>query len=142
MTITETRTSRRSVNTRLINEARALLSDETATADQLNTLYGRLKVNNDELNKINEELESYIADEEFVLEYNTVVEYEDSATSVMSELLSRRDRVVSRYQRRSLGLHRQPVQRGSLEPSYAILPSTHLLVICIGGTTSGNNSTR
>ncbi|KAH6941135.1 hypothetical protein HPB50_014298 [Hyalomma asiaticum] len=72
------------MNTRLINKARALLKDETATVDQLNTIYGRLKVNNDELNKINEELESHIADEEFVQEYSTVVEYEDNATSIMN----------------------------------------------------------
>ncbi|XP_070378077.1 uncharacterized protein [Dermacentor albipictus] len=88
-------TSRRSLNARLISEARALLSDETATVDQLNTIYGRLKVNNDELNNINEHLESHIVDEEFEQEYNTVVEYEDNATSVMSELLSKRDRVVT-----------------------------------------------
>ncbi|XP_049274155.1 uncharacterized protein LOC125759434 [Rhipicephalus sanguineus] len=89
------RTSRRSLNTRIINEARALLSDATATVDQLNAIYGRLKANNDELNQINQELESHIADEEFEQEYNTVVEYEDNATSVMSELLSKRDRMVA-----------------------------------------------
>ncbi|XP_037515038.1 uncharacterized protein LOC119391430 [Rhipicephalus sanguineus] len=89
------RTSRRSLNTRIINEARALLGDATATIDQLNAIYGRLKANNDELNQINQELESHIADEEFEQEYNTVVEYEDNATSVMSELLSKRDRMVA-----------------------------------------------
>ncbi|KAH6944555.1 hypothetical protein HPB50_003870 [Hyalomma asiaticum] len=89
------RRSRRSMKIRLINEARALLSDETATVDQLNNIYRRLKVNNDDLNKINEELESHIAGEEFVQEYHTVVEYDDNTTSVMSELLSKGDHVVT-----------------------------------------------
>ncbi|KAH6925892.1 hypothetical protein HPB50_011750 [Hyalomma asiaticum] len=82
------RTSRRSMNTRLINEARALLSDEAATVDQLNTIYGRLKVNNDELNKINDELESHIAVDECGEAQNTVVEHDDNATSVMTRTAS------------------------------------------------------
>ncbi|KAH7952553.1 hypothetical protein HPB52_024007 [Rhipicephalus sanguineus] len=67
----------------MINEARALLGDATAIIDQLNNIYGRLKANNHELNQINEELGSHIADEEF---------NEDNATSLMTELFNKLDR--------------------------------------------------
>ncbi|KAH6926245.1 hypothetical protein HPB50_015920 [Hyalomma asiaticum] len=83
------RASRLSLNTMIINEARALLDSEAATLYQLNAIYSRLKANKDELRKINEKLESHIADEEFEQEYSIIVEYEDNATSAMSELLSK-----------------------------------------------------
>lgn len=89
------RTSRRSLNSRIINEASALLRSDSATHEQLDSIYERLKANNDELNKINVELESLIADEDFQAEYETVLEYEDNATRTLAELMSRRDRISS-----------------------------------------------
>lgn len=70
-----------------MNKARAILGDATVTIDQPNAIYRRLEANTGELNQINRELESHIPDEEFEEEYNTVLEHEDNANSVMSELL-------------------------------------------------------
>ncbi|XP_037557798.1 uncharacterized protein LOC119439930 [Dermacentor silvarum] len=89
------RTSRRSLNSRIINEASVLFRSDSATHEQLDSIYERLKANNDELNKINVELESLITDEEFQAEYETVLEYEDKATRTLAELTSRRDRISS-----------------------------------------------
>ncbi|XP_077528262.1 uncharacterized protein LOC144139909 [Haemaphysalis longicornis] len=57
------RTSRRAQNTRLIKEASSAMADPCAKADQLASLYERLKANNNELNKINEDLEAHIPDQ-------------------------------------------------------------------------------
>ncbi|XP_037528988.1 uncharacterized protein LOC119406321 [Rhipicephalus sanguineus] len=89
------RTSRRSLNSRIINEASALLRNDSATHEQLDSIYERLKTNNDELNKINNELESVITDEDFQSEYETILEYEDNATRILAELISRRNRISS-----------------------------------------------
>ncbi|KAH8023659.1 hypothetical protein HPB51_015155 [Rhipicephalus microplus] len=66
------------------------LLPRATTIDQPYFMYGRLKANNDELYQINRELESHIPDEEFEEEYDTILEYEDNANSVMSERHSRR----------------------------------------------------
>nr|XP_037291667.1 glycine-rich cell wall structural protein-like [Rhipicephalus microplus] len=58
-------------------------------------MYGRLKANKDELNQINRDLDSRISDEEFEEEYDTILEYEYNANSVMSALTSKRDRIVA-----------------------------------------------
>ncbi|XP_037529331.1 uncharacterized protein LOC119406672 [Rhipicephalus sanguineus] len=89
------RTSRRPLNSRIINEASALLRNDSATHEQLDSIYERLKTNNDELNKINNELESVITDEDFQSEYETILEYEDNATRILTELISRRNRISS-----------------------------------------------
>ncbi|KAH6940467.1 hypothetical protein HPB50_000074 [Hyalomma asiaticum] len=115
-------TSRGSLSTSTINEARALLDVETATVNQLNAMYGCLKANNDALRKIIEGLEGRTADEEFGQECTIGLKYEASAASVMSQLLSKRDCLGEPPQPyQSLGQHRQPVVREPLEPSYPSL---------------------
>uniref|UniRef100_A0A224Z9V1 Tick transposon n=1 Tax=Rhipicephalus zambeziensis TaxID=60191 RepID=A0A224Z9V1_9ACAR len=70
---------------------------------------GGLKTNNDELNKINTELESLISDEDFQAEYEAVLQYEDNATRILAELLSRRNRISSK-----------PAEEGSGSATHAI----------------------
>lgn len=89
------RTSRRAQNTRIINEASAAMMNDCATVDQLASLYERLKANNDELNKINEELETYIEDPAaFEAEYASVIDYQHNATRVLAELKSKSNRLT------------------------------------------------
>ncbi|XP_037506439.1 uncharacterized protein LOC119382671 [Rhipicephalus sanguineus] len=88
------RTSRRAQNTRIINEASALLANDSASYDQLNSIYERLKANNDELQNLNNQIEQHIPDEEFEAEYNAVLEYEDNATRTLAEILSKKDRML------------------------------------------------
>ncbi|XP_037509554.1 GRIP and coiled-coil domain-containing protein 1-like [Rhipicephalus sanguineus] len=84
------RTTRRAQNTKLIQEASALLERDDATLQQIDSIYERLKSNNEELKKINDEMESHISDEAFEAEYATVIEYEDNATRILAELQSKR----------------------------------------------------
>ncbi|XP_037529191.1 GRIP and coiled-coil domain-containing protein 1-like [Rhipicephalus sanguineus] len=84
------RTTRRAQNTKLIQEASALLENDDATVRQIDSIYERLKSNNEELKKINDEMESHISDEAFEAEYATVIEYEDNATRILAELQSKR----------------------------------------------------
>lgn len=88
------RTSRRAQNTRIINEASELLANDSASYDQLNSIYERLKANNEELKNLNNEIEPHIPDEEFEVEYNAVLQYEDVATRILAEILSKKDRML------------------------------------------------
>lgn len=54
----------------------------------INAIYERLNNNNEELNKMNEDIESNKRDEAFKKE--TVVEYEDNATCILVDLQSKR----------------------------------------------------
>ncbi|KAG0409986.1 hypothetical protein HPB47_012911, partial [Ixodes persulcatus] len=56
------RTTRRAQNTRLINEASALLQNQDSTISQITTVAERLRANNDELRRLNEEFEGHIPD--------------------------------------------------------------------------------
>ncbi|XP_037505356.1 paramyosin-like [Rhipicephalus sanguineus] len=84
------RTTRRAQNTKLLQEASALLENDDATVRQIESIYERLKSNNEELKKINDEMESHISDETFEVEYATVIEHEDNATRILAELQSKR----------------------------------------------------
>ncbi|XP_037504907.1 uncharacterized protein LOC119380305 [Rhipicephalus sanguineus] len=84
------RTTRRAQNTKLIQEASALLENDDATVRQIDSICEMLKSNNEELRKINDEMESHISDEAFEAEYATVIEYEDNATRILAELQSKR----------------------------------------------------
>lgn len=86
-------TSRRSPYSRIINEASTLLSNDSATHQQLVSIYERLKTISDEMNKINSELESLIPEEDFQAEHDTIIKYEDNATHILSELLSGQKRI-------------------------------------------------
>ncbi|KAG0414081.1 hypothetical protein HPB47_008765 [Ixodes persulcatus] len=66
------RAVRRSQNTRIINEATAIL--ETADSATLTSLLERLTTSNSELRQINSEMEDCITDGDLVAEYTTVVD--------------------------------------------------------------------
>lgn len=85
------RTSWRTSNSQIINEASFLLCSDSATHEPLDSIYERLKANNDELNKTNVELKSLITDKDFQDEYETALEYEDNVTRTLAELRSRRN---------------------------------------------------
>ncbi|KAM7297209.1 uncharacterized protein ISCGN_022362 [Ixodes scapularis] len=81
------RTVRRSQNTRLINEATAVL--ETADLATLTSLLERLATSNNELRQTNIETEDHISDGDLVAEYTAVVEYDGEATRMIAVLGSR-----------------------------------------------------
>lgn len=141
------RTSRRSLNSRIINEASALFRSDSAMHEQLDSIYERLKANNNELNKINVELESLITDEEFQAEYKTVLQYEDNATRTFAELMSRRDRISSDTAHAAEGstsaTHTiaSPLERTKAKlPKLTITPFS--LEMCVNGWSFGSNLTR
>ncbi|KAG0417023.1 hypothetical protein HPB47_005947, partial [Ixodes persulcatus] len=78
------RTVRRSQNTRLINEATAVL--ETADLATLTSLLERLTTSNNELRQINNKTEDHISDGDLVAEYTAVVEYDDEARRMIAVL--------------------------------------------------------
>lgn len=80
----EKRTARRQQNTRIINEARTAL--DTADVETLGSLIERLQSNNDELSKLNAELEDAIPDEEFAAEFEAMMRYEDAAKGMLGQL--------------------------------------------------------
>ncbi|KAH9379113.1 hypothetical protein HPB48_022603 [Haemaphysalis longicornis] len=135
------RASRRAQNTKLINEGSAILTDTCASVDPLTSLYERLKTNNDELNKINNELESYIEDDAFQAEYNSVIDYQDHATRILTELKSRCARLSQSAAVISTGAENPilqvvaPQKKGASLPKLTTLPSTG---ICASGTNSGS----
>ncbi|KAM7312688.1 uncharacterized protein ISCGN_009593 [Ixodes scapularis] len=85
------RTTRRAQNTRLDNEASALLQNQDSTISQITTVAERLRPNNDELRRLNEEFEGHIPDGSFETEFQAVVQYEDEATATISALQCRKD---------------------------------------------------
>ncbi|XP_077523492.1 uncharacterized protein LOC144134453 [Amblyomma americanum] len=80
----EKRTARRQQNTKLINEAKAALG--ATDIGTLCSLIERLAANNDELLKLNAELEDSVADEDFASEFETVMRYEDAARGMLGQL--------------------------------------------------------
>ncbi|KAL1454782.1 hypothetical protein MTO96_043661, partial [Rhipicephalus appendiculatus] len=84
----EKRTARRQQSTRLLEEARAAL--DTTDIGGLCSLIDRLQVNNEELLKLNAELEQSIPDEEFPAEINEVIKYDDAARGMLGQLKARK----------------------------------------------------
>ncbi|KAG0431050.1 hypothetical protein HPB47_022146 [Ixodes persulcatus] len=80
------RTTRRAQNTKLINEASALLQNQDSTISQIATVAERLRANNDEFRRLNEEFEGHIPDGSFETKFQAVVQYEDEATATISAL--------------------------------------------------------
>lgn len=76
--------ARRQQNTRIINEAKTVL--DTADVQTLGSLIERLQSNNDELSKLNAELEDAIPDEEFAAEFEGMMRYEDAAKGMLGQL--------------------------------------------------------
>lgn len=83
------RAARRAQNTKLIQEARSLLTDPTADNPKLTGIYDRLSASNSELSKINDALEEHLADEELEAEYVAAAEYNDQAISMLAEIRCR-----------------------------------------------------
>ncbi|KAH7932203.1 hypothetical protein HPB51_029436 [Rhipicephalus microplus] len=80
--------TRKVQNTKRIQEASVLLENDGTTLRLINAIYERLNNNNEEFNKMNEDIESNKRDEAFKKE--TVVEYEDNATCILVDLQSKR----------------------------------------------------
>ncbi|KAH8024860.1 hypothetical protein HPB51_001891 [Rhipicephalus microplus] len=85
------RSARQAQNTKLLQEARSLLSDPTAGKPKLTGIYDRLSASNNELSKINDALEEHVAIEELEAEYVAAAEYNDEAISMLAEIRCKMD---------------------------------------------------
>ncbi|KAL1481121.1 hypothetical protein MTO96_050446 [Rhipicephalus appendiculatus] len=83
----EKRAARRQMNTRLINEAKAVM--ESADSAKIVSLIERLQGNNADLDKINAELEELIPEDEFATEFEAVLTYQDAALGMLGQLKAR-----------------------------------------------------
>ncbi|KAH7978782.1 hypothetical protein HPB49_006739 [Dermacentor silvarum] len=80
------RSARRAQNTKILQEARLLLTDPTVDKPKLSGIFDRLYASNNELSKLNDALEEHIADDELEAEYVTAAEYNDQAISMLAEI--------------------------------------------------------
>ncbi|XP_042149925.1 uncharacterized protein LOC121838027 [Ixodes scapularis] len=80
------RAVRRSRNTKLINEIRAALESYPMDSKRLESLRHRLLASNEELRKVNEEIEPFIDDNDLEEDYNTVADFEDEVARIVSEV--------------------------------------------------------
>ncbi|KAH7943387.1 hypothetical protein HPB52_007790 [Rhipicephalus sanguineus] len=78
------RRSRRRQNTVIINEATSAL--ESASVEQLSAILQRLEVNNADLRKINEEMETCLPEDAFEEEYEENIQYDDRANQAIGLL--------------------------------------------------------
>ncbi|KAH7939583.1 hypothetical protein HPB52_014209 [Rhipicephalus sanguineus] len=83
----EKRAARRQMNTRLINEAKAVM--ESADSAKISSLIERLQGNNADLIKVNAELEELIPEDEFATEFEAVLTYQDAALEMLGQLKAR-----------------------------------------------------
>ncbi|KAH7964504.1 hypothetical protein HPB51_027258 [Rhipicephalus microplus] len=81
------RSARQAHNTKLLQEARSLLSDPTADKPKLTSIYDRLSASKNKLSKINDALEEHLAEQEFEAEYVAAAEYNNKAISMLAEIL-------------------------------------------------------
>ncbi|XP_029842866.2 uncharacterized protein LOC115326201 [Ixodes scapularis] len=77
---------RRSQNTKIINEITTMLQSVAVDASSLENLRDGLVTSNEELRKVNEEIEPHISDSDLETDYITVAEYEDEVARTLSEL--------------------------------------------------------
>ncbi|XP_064482856.1 uncharacterized protein LOC135395689 [Ornithodoros turicata] len=80
------RASRRRQVTKLIGEASTAIANESTDRMLLESLLERLRVNNEELTHLNNELEQYLKDDEMESELDIALQYEDNAVSTMANL--------------------------------------------------------
>ncbi|XP_075723992.1 uncharacterized protein LOC142766061 [Rhipicephalus microplus] len=80
------RSARRAQNTKLLQEAKSLLSDPTTDKPKLTGIYDRFSASINELSKINDALEEHVADEELEAKYVAAAEYNDEAISMLAEI--------------------------------------------------------
>ncbi|KAH7969708.1 hypothetical protein HPB52_021590 [Rhipicephalus sanguineus] len=80
------RESRRSQSTGIVNEVNQLVQSDQFKLSTLHVLHGRLKAVQTELAALNAELETFLTDEQVAEDYDSVMEYEDAATSALALL--------------------------------------------------------
>ncbi|XP_064462538.1 uncharacterized protein LOC135373242 [Ornithodoros turicata] len=80
------RASRRRQVTKLIGEASTVIANESTDRMLLESLLERLRVNNEELTRLNNELEQYLKEDEMESELGIALQYEDNAVSTMANL--------------------------------------------------------
>ncbi|KAM7298957.1 hypothetical protein ISCGN_019524 [Ixodes scapularis] len=80
------RTTQRALHTRLRTEARQLIDSNQLSLSALRVLHDRLKTCNDGLQKLNEQLEAFLTDEQTAEDFALVSEYEDNAAASLALL--------------------------------------------------------
>ncbi|KAM7284683.1 uncharacterized protein ISCGN_001777 [Ixodes scapularis] len=80
------RTTQRALHTRLRTEARQLIDSNQLSLSALRVLHDRLKTCNDGLQKLNEQLEAFLTDEQTAEDFASVSEYEDNAAASLALL--------------------------------------------------------
>ncbi|KAH7944609.1 hypothetical protein HPB52_021968 [Rhipicephalus sanguineus] len=80
------RASRRSQSARIVNEVNQLVQSDQFELSTLHVLHSRLKAVQTELAAVNAELETFLTDEQVAEDYDSVMEYEDAATSALALL--------------------------------------------------------
>ncbi|KAH7961228.1 hypothetical protein HPB52_005970 [Rhipicephalus sanguineus] len=80
------RASRRSQSTRIVNEVNQLVQSDQFELSTHHVLHSRLKAVQTELAALNAELETFLTDEQVAEDYDSVMEYEDAATSALALL--------------------------------------------------------
>ncbi|XP_040063723.1 uncharacterized protein LOC120838050 [Ixodes scapularis] len=80
------RTTQRALRTRLRTEARQVTDSNQLSLAALRVLSDRLKTCNDGLQKLNEQLEAFLTDEQAAEDFASVSEYEDNAAASLARL--------------------------------------------------------
>ncbi|KAG0414746.1 hypothetical protein HPB47_008075 [Ixodes persulcatus] len=80
------RTTQRALHTRLRTEARQVIDSNQISLSALRVLHDRLKTCNDGLQKLNEQLEAFLTDEQAAEDFASVSEYEDNAAASLALL--------------------------------------------------------
>ncbi|KAH7936317.1 hypothetical protein HPB52_021416 [Rhipicephalus sanguineus] len=80
------RASRRCQSTRIVNEVNQFVQSDQFELSTLHVLHSRLKAVQTELAALNAELEAFLTDEQVAEDYDSVMEYEDAATSALALL--------------------------------------------------------
>ncbi|KAH7971997.1 hypothetical protein HPB52_004760 [Rhipicephalus sanguineus] len=80
------RASLRSQSTRIVNEVNQFVQSDQFELSTLHILHSRLKAVQTELAALNAELETFLTDEQVAEDYDSVMEYEDAATSALALL--------------------------------------------------------
>ncbi|KAH6924813.1 hypothetical protein HPB50_025540 [Hyalomma asiaticum] len=83
------RSSARAQNTKIINEATAMLQSDSADIATLIALKERLTSSNDKLKQISEEIEDHIPKDDLASEYAAAADYEDQAVATPARLQRR-----------------------------------------------------
>ncbi|XP_040066946.1 uncharacterized protein LOC120840458 [Ixodes scapularis] len=83
---------RRSQNTKIITDIMTALQSTTLDINSLKNLRDRLIASNEELRKVNEEIEPLITDADLEADYVAVADYEDQVARALSEVRNKIER--------------------------------------------------